>query len=228
MGRLLSSRGQVADQRLLGQPGRPGERPASPAPPRPVAPVAPRVVAVLEPELEREAVEERQDHRPRLRRIEAAERALGDPARDSRRDEATGPPVRAGVQEGELAVVEGLAPEGDEHRPRLAVQGGGGQARSDEAAEPGPRVPRATRLGGHAPVEVLRDPVGGRGQDGALVPEVVVEDAGRDAGVRGHALHGQAGVAVPRQAPDGGADDGVPPHGRDADLGTHGHLLTGC
>src|SRR6185436_3107001 len=140
-------------------------------------------------------------------------------------DETPGARVGLPVHRGQPALVEGLAPELDEYGPDVAVVHRGTQTRADDRPEPPPRVAGPARLGGHAAVEVHGHAPGGRGQHCGLVAEVVVEDPLAHRGLHRHPLHGEAGVAVAGQAPDGGADDLLAPYRSHAEPGGHAGCL---
>jgi hypothetical protein len=116
--------------------------------------------------------------------------------------------VEGRVDLAQAAVVHHLAPELDEHDPEGALLDGELQARLDQGPEPGPRVPRPARLGGGDPaIEIGRDRLERGDEDRPFVGEVVVENALAQAGLARDLLHGEAGVAVAGETPDGRAHD---------------------
>ena len=116
-----------------------------------------------------------------------------------------------------------LAPELDEHRPEIPALRGHLETRAEQGAQVPAGVADAAGLRRHAAVEVGHDGRGRAAEDGALVPEVVVEDSGAHAGLRRDPLHREAGVTVARQAADRRADDRRPALGGDLrDAGSSG------
>ena len=168
----------------------------------------------IEGELEREAVEEAQDHRGGLLEVDPAKPARAAPARQRRADEPPRARVGLAVDRGQAPVVEGLAPELDEHGPEVAaLHRGLRQARiTARSRARASRAPRACDR--HPAVEIGGHPQGGGGRASPLVAEVVVEDALAHPGLRGDPLHGEARVAVARETADGGAHDLVAPQRR--------------
>src|SRR5438445_12119641 len=172
----------------------------------------------VERALERAAVDEPEDHRGGPQDVRAAKGPRPDALGDDGADEPPHPLVERGVDLAKAAVVHHLAPELDEHDPEGALLDRQPQTRADQRQEPGPRVPRPTRLRRRDPaIEIGRDRLERGDQDRPLVGEVVVQDPLAHPRLARDPLHPQTGIAVARHATDGGAHElGAPERGHAA------------
>src|SRR5437870_10846250 len=131
----------------------------------------------VERELERDAVDEPEDHRGGSQDVDAAKGPRPDALGDDGADEPPHPLVERGVDLAKAAVVHHLAPELDEHDPEGALLDRQPQTRADQRQQPGPPVPRPARPRRRYPADAIRRDRLERGdQDRPFVGEVVVQD----------------------------------------------------
>src|SRR5438552_14045468 len=176
----------------------------------------------VERELERDAVDEPEDHRGGAQDVHAAKGPRPDALGDDGADEPPHPLVERGVDLAKPPAVHHLAPELDEHDPEGALLDRQPQARRHQCLEPRLRVLAAPGLRRrHPPVQIGRHRLERGHEDRALVGEVVVQDPLAHPGLTRDLFHGEPRVPIARQTPDRRPDDRSPPKRRHAPLGAH-------